>query len=384
MNGEEMFVNFNEVFNKVIDTIKNSQNEVLSMYESVHNECEKMRIDLENFRIRVKVLIDEVEYLEKEEKNSKQRLASISKNFHNQTEEKIRQAYEDAKGIQVKLTLKREEEKNIIKSRNDLEIRLKKMNDILEKGELYMSKMKSVVDFLMGDLENVSQKMSSLEGKAQIGMKIIKSQEEERRRIVRDIHDGPAQSMASLVIKSEIMSRLLDKDIQLSRDELKNIKKILRNTLRDLRRIMYDLSPTSLDDLGLVPTIERAISDIEYEKDISIDLIVLNDTKIMHPLVRITTFRVIQESLNNICKHSKASNVKIKLDINEKRVAGLVEDNGIGFNVDYNNIIEGSLGVGFMRERASLLDGQLKIDSKIGEGTKVIFAFPNKEVNDEG
>lgn len=378
-----MFVNFNEVFNNVIDTIKNSQNEVLSMYESVHNECEKMRIDLENFRIRVKFLIDEVEYLEKEEKNSKQRLASISQNFHNQTEEKIRQAYEDAKGIQVKLTLKREEEKNIIKSRNDLEIRLKKMNDILEKGELYMSKMKSVVDFLMGDLENVSQKMTSLEGKAQIGMKIIKSQEEERRRIVRDIHDGPAQSMASLVIKSEIMNRLLDKDIQLSRDELKNIKKILRTTLRDLRRIMYDLSPTSLDDLGLIPTIERAISDIEYEKDINIDLIVLNDTKIRHPLVRITTFRVIQESLNNVCKHSKASDVKIKLDINEKRVAGVVEDNGIGFSVDYNNIIEGSLGVGFMRERASLLDGQLKIDSKIGEGTKVIFAFPNKEVKDE-
>lgn len=379
-----MFVNFNEVFNKVIDTMKNSQNEVLSMYESVHNECEKMRIDLENFRIRVKFLIDEVEYLEKEEKNSKQRLASISKNFHNQTEEKIRQAYEDAKGIQVKLTLKREEEKNIIKSRNDLEIRLKKMNEILEKGELYMSKMKSVVDFLMGDLENVSQKMTSLEDKAQIGMKIIKSQEEERRRIVRDIHDGPAQSMASLVIKSEIMNRLLDKDIELSREELKNIKKILRTTLRDLRRIMYDLSPTSLDDLGLIPTIERAISDIEYEKDINIDLIVFNDTKIMHPLVRITTFRVIQESLNNVCKHSKASNVKIKLDINEKRVAGVVEDNGVGFNVDYNNIIEGSLGVGFMRERASLLDGQLKIDSKIGEGTKIIFAFPNKEVKDEG
>ncbi|CAH2214304.1 sensor histidine kinase [Tepidibacter aestuarii] len=382
MNGEEVVVNFNEIFNKVIDTIKNSQDEVMSMYESVHNECEKMRIDLENFRARVKFLIDEVEYLEKEEKKSKQRLASISKNFHNQTEEQIRQAYEDAKCIQVKLTLKREEEKNIIRSRNDLEIRLKKMNDILEKGELYMSKMKSVVDFLMGDLENVSQKMTSLEGKAQIGMEIIKSQEEERRRIVRDIHDGPAQSMASLVIKSEIMNRLLDKDIELSRDELKNIKKILRTTLRDLRRIMYDLSPTSLDDLGLIPTIERAISDIEYENDVNIGLIVLNDTKIMHPLVRITTFRVIQESLNNVCKHSKASNVKIKLDINNKRVAGIVEDDGIGFNMDCDRL-EGSLGVGFMRERASLLDGQLKIDSKIGEGTKVIFAFPNKEVNDE-
>ncbi len=379
-----MFINFNEIFDKVIDTIKNSQDEVLSMYESVHNECEKMRVELENFRIRVKFLIDEVEYLEKEEKKSKEKLAFISKNFHNQTEERIKQAYEDAKSIQVKLTLKREEEKNIIKSRNDLEIRLKKMNDILEKGELYMSKMKSVVDFLMGDLQNVSQKMTSLEAKAEIGMKIIKSQEEERRRIVRDIHDGPAQSMASLVIKSEIMNKLLDKDIELSREEIKNMKKILRTTLRELRRIMYDLSPTSLDDLGLIPTIERAISDIEYENDINIDLIVLNDTKIMHPLVRITTFRVIQESLNNICKHSKASNARIKLDINKKRVAGVVLDDGIGFNVDCDNIIKGSLGIGFMRERASLLDGQLKIDSKIGEGTKVIFAFPNKEVNDEG
>jgi two-component system sensor histidine kinase DegS len=384
VSGEEIFVNFNEIFYNVIDTIKNSQDEVLFMYESVHNECQKMRIELENLRVRAKFLIDEVEYLEKEEKKSRQRLASISKNFHNQTEDKIKQAYEEAKRIQVKLTLKREEEKNIIRSRNDLEIRLKKMNGILEKGESYMSKMKSVVDFLMGDLENVSQKMTSLEGKAQIGMKIIKSQEEERRRIVRDIHDGPAQSMASLVIKSEIINRLLDKDIELSREELENTKKILRTTLRDLRRIMYDLSPTSLDDLGLIPTIERAISDIEYEQDINIDLIVLNDTKIIHPLVRITTFRVIQESLNNVCKHSSASNVKIKLDINMEKVIGVVEDDGIGFNIECDNIIEGSLGVGFMRERASLLGGQLKIDSKIGEGTRVKFAFPNKEVSDEG
>ncbi|SHJ54292.1 sensor histidine kinase [Tepidibacter formicigenes] len=384
IDESKYFVDLNGIFNKVVETIKNSQDEVMAIYEGVHSECEKMKIELENLKIRVKLLIDEVDYLEKEEKKTKQRLALISKNFQKYSEEKIRSAYEEAKDIQIKLTLKREEEKNLIISRNELEIRLRKLNEILEKGENYMSKMKSVADFLVGDLENVSKKMTSLEGKAKVGMKIIKSQEEERRRIVRDIHDGPAQSIASLVIKSEIIDRLMNKDISLVKDEIKNMKKVLRSTLKDVRRIMYDLSPSSIDDLGLIPTINRIISDIQYEKDINIDLVVLNNEKITHSLVRLTTFRIIQESLNNACKHSKAKNIRIRLDINKKRVAGVVEDDGIGFDINLNSKLKGSLGIGFMKERASLLDGQLTIDSKIGEGTKVIFAFPNKEVEHEG
>ncbi|SHH00038.1 sensor histidine kinase [Tepidibacter thalassicus] len=384
LDESKYFVNLNEIFNKVVETIKNSQDEVLSIYECVHSECEQMKIELENLKIRVKLLIDEVDYLEKEEKKAKQRLSLISKNFQKYSEEKIKEAYEEAKDIQIKLTLKREEERNLIKSRNELEIRLKKMNEILKKGESYMSKMKSIVDFLVGDLENVSKKMSSLEDKAQFGMKIIKSQEEERRRIVRDIHDGPAQSIASLVIKFEIIDRLMSKNVSLVKDEIKNMKNVLRATLKDVRRIMYDLSPSSIDDLGLVPTINRIISDIEYEKDINIDLAVLNNEKIPNSLIRLTTFRIIQESLNNACKHSKAKNIKIRLDINKKRVAGVVEDDGIGFDVNSVDKLKDSLGIGFMKERASLLDGQLTIDSKIGKGTKVIFAFPNKEVDYEG
>ncbi len=373
--------NLNIIIDKIVESIKNGQDEIFSISENVQSECEKMKMELEVLRIRVQMLITEVEYLEKEEKKSKERLSLVSKNFQKQSEESIRKAYEEARDIQIKLTLKREEEKNLIKARNDLEIRLKKNYDILQKADNYMSKMKSVIDFLLGDLENVSKKMDSLEDKTQIGMRIIKAQEEERGRIVRDIHDGPAQSIASLVIKSEIIEKLVDKDLNRAKSEIKNMKGVLRSILRDVRRIMYDLSPSSLEDLGLIPTIKRLISDIEYEKGICLDLIILSKEELVSPLIRLTIFRIIQESLNNACKHSKAKNIKIKLDITKKRVAGLIEDDGIGFDISTRK--KGSLGIGFMRERAELLDGKLNMESKKGEGTKVIFVLPNEEVYNE-
>lgn len=375
--------NLNSVINNIVVSIKSGQDEIFSISENIRTEVETMKMELENLKVRVSNTIFEVEYLEKEEKKTKEKLSLVSKNFQNKSEEDIRKAYEDANNIQVQLVLKREEEKNLIKSRNDLEIRLKKNYEIVEKAEKYMSKMKSVMDFLIGDLKNVSKKINSLEDKTQVGMKIIIAQEEERRRIVRDIHDGPAQSIASLVIKSEIIGRIVDKDIIQAKNEISSMKNVLRDILKDVRRIMYDLSPTSLDDLGLIPTIKRLISDIECEKGINVDLIILNEKKVLNPLVRLTTFRIIQESLNNTCKHSNARNIAIRMDINEKKVCGIVQDNGRGFDIDSNKKSNGSLGIEFMKERASLLEGSLSIESAKGKGTKVIFAFPNKEVKYE-
>lgn len=374
------FENLNSVINNIVDSIKSGQDEIFSISENVRNEVERMKIELESLKIRVELIISEVDYLEKEEKKTKEKLSVVSKNFQNKSEEDIRRAYEEAKDIQVRLILRREEEKNLIKARNDLEIRLRKNYEIVEKAESYMSRMKSVMDFLVGDLENVTKQLNSLEDKTQIGMRIIKAQEEERRRIVRDIHDGPAQSIASLVIKSEILGRIIDKDIVQTKNEITSMKSVLRSILKDVRRIMYDLSPVSLDDLGLIPTIKRLVSDIECEKCIDVNLIILNDGKIANPLVRLTTFRIIQESLNNASKHSKAKNIILKIDINKKIVSGVVQDNGIGFDMNTNKKLNGSLGIEFMKERATLLEGSLNIESVEGKGTKVTFSFPNEEV----
>ena len=223
------------------------------------------------------------------------------------------------------------------------------------------------------------KKMNILEDKNSIGMRIIKAQEEERRRIVRDIHDGPAQSIASLVIKYEVVSRIFDRDIESAREEIKNIQNILRNTLRDIRQIMYNLSPSALDDLGLIPTLKKIVSDFELDNEFKIKFDCKNSCEIKNSLIRLTTFRIIQEAINNVTKHSKAKKISIKVDICTKEICGTIKDDGLGFNVDNRDKSINSLGLEFMKERAALVNGKLHIESVLGKGTKIIFSLPNEE-----
>ncbi|OPJ55507.1 sensor histidine kinase [Alkalithermobacter paradoxus] len=384
MENTNTLGNMNKVIDNIIQSVRSGQDEIFSIYENAKNECERIKLELQLFKDKVVDIIREVEILENEEKKCRNKLFIVSKNFERYSEEDIKNAYQEATDAQVKLILKREEEKNLVKARNELEIRLKKNTELVEKAENYMYKMKSVMDFLVGDLQNVSKQLNLLEDKNQMGINIIKAQEEERRKIVRDIHDGPAQSLASLVLKSEMLEKIMDKDISLLKDEIKEMKNVIRDTLKDVRRIMYDLSPTSLDDLGLIPTIRRIISDITYDRGINIDLIELSNEKIYSPLVNVTVFRIIQESLNNAWKHSKCKNIKIKLDINKTNISAIVEDDGIGFKLSNDIISKNSFGIKFMKERVELLDGKLGIQSKEGQGTKIIFTIPNREVRYEG
>ncbi len=369
-----------KVLDTVVSSIQNGQDEMFNITENIRQECENAKIELEEIRLSLARVMKEAEVLSIHEKNSRKKLSAVSRHFSRNSESDIKEAYEEAKNTQVKLILKREEEKSLIKKRNDIEVRLRRNTETVQKAETFINKMTSVMDFLVSDLKNVTDKINTLEGKHDIGMKIIKAQEEERRRIARDIHDGPAQSLASLVIKSEIISKLADKNIDLMKDEVSSTKKVLKNTLRDIRRIMYDLRPTSLDDLGLVATIKRLISDIEYEKGIDVDFAVMNEEEIPSPLIRLTAFRIVQESLNNACKYSQSDRIAVKLDINKKNIVGIVQDWGIGFSSEQEN---SSFGIGAMKERVQLLEGKINIDSKIGKGTKVMFSLLNREVEHE-
>ncbi|KDR96114.1 two-component system, NarL family, sensor histidine kinase DegS [Peptoclostridium litorale DSM 5388] len=378
--GSAYDIGMKKVLDTVISSIQNGQDEMFTITENIRQECENAKIELEEIRLSLERVMKEVEVLSIYEKNSRKKLSVVSKHFNKNSETDIKEAYEEAKNTQVKLILKREEEKALIKKRNDIEVRLRRNTETVQKAETFINKMTSVMDFLVSDLKNVTEKINTLEGKHDIGMKIIKAQEEERRRIARDIHDGPAQSLASLVVKSEIISKLADKNIDLMKDEVSSVKKVLKTTLRDIRRIMYDLRPTSLDDLGLVATIKRLISDIEYEKGIDVDFTVMNEEEITSPLIRLTAFRIVQEALNNACKYSQSKRIAVKLDINKNTIVGIVQDWGIGFNSEQE---KSSFGIGAMKERVQLLEGKINIDSKIGKGTKVMFSLLNREVEHE-
>ena len=153
------------------------------------------------------------------------------------------------------------------------------------------------------------------------------------------------------------------------------MKMSVRNALYEVRRIIYDLRPMALDDLGLIPTLRKYISTVEeYNKPIVFEFTSLSQESRISPKLEIALFRLVQESVQNAIRHANATNIKVKIDMNDTNVIVVVKDNGIGFNANMKK--EGSFGILGMKERVELLMGELTIDSQIGNGTIVMISVP--------
>src|SRR5438552_10078034 len=201
--------------------------------------------------------------------------------------------------------------------------------------------------------------------------------EEERMRIARDMHDGPAQSMSNLVLQAEVLERLVKKpDALLS--ELQEFKNSVRNALDETRQLIFELRPMTLDDLGLVPTLRRYGREYTDQHGILVRLRVVGEERRLPGNVEGTMFRIIQEALTNAYKHSQARTVELELTLSGERVDASVRDDGVGFDIrateaglDANR----NLGLLSMRERCELEGGVLEIKSQPGKGTEIRMGF---------
>ncbi len=202
--------------------------------------------------------------------------------------------------------------------------------------------------------------------------------EEERMRIARDMHDGPAQSMANLVLQAEILERLIQRDPQLVVRELADFKDGVRAVLEDTRRLIFDLRPMSLDDLGLVPTLRKFIKEFADKAGVNAQLRVMGEDIRLPGSFEPTIFRIVQEALNNARKHAKARNVEVLINFQVDSVTAVIRDDGVGMDVAAVEAqLDGTRNLGLisMRERAQLEKGTLEIRSESGRGTEVRVAF---------
>ncbi len=370
----------NEILNETINTIENNREEIFDIVQHARNECKKNKEELGKVQEKVGKVIEEVDVLEIEEKRSRSKLAFVSKNFQKYSEEDIRNAYEKANELRILLTLKREEERNLIERRAEFEVRLKESIMVLEKAENINKQVGVAMEYLKGNLYDILTTVDDLSKKQLLGIKIIEAQEEERQRLARDMHDGPAQSMANILVKAELCERLLTNDKERTKLELVELKNIARGNLQEIRKLIYDLRPMALDDLGLIPTLERYIYNFQKETCIVVDLVVLGNIKNIQPVFEIAIFRIVQEALNNIQKHSNANNVNIIIEETLERFNLMVSDDGVGFDLDsYNNggdIRDGGFGLISMKERAELINGKLEIKSSPGMGTRIYLSMP--------
>ncbi|EGD50947.1 DegS sensor signal transduction histidine kinase [Thermoanaerobacter ethanolicus JW 200] len=368
------------IVEKTIEVIENSKEQIFDILEKAKEEARKLEGQLEELKVQVVNVIKEVELCERREKKCRLKLAFVSKQFGHLSEQAIKEAYEEAKEAQIELALKRREEKELIEKRNELERKLLDTKAIIEKAEKLASQINIALNYLNSDLKEMNMRFEQLKDKQALSVKIIEAQEEERKRIAREIHDGPAQAMANVLLKSELCERLITKDVEQAKVELKNLKDIVQQSLKEVRKIIYDLRPSALDDLGLIPALSRYIKNFSEETGIAVDFTVLSDYKRLSPEIEITCFRVIQEALTNIKKHSRAKNASVKFEFGMRFISIIIKDDGIGF--DKENIGQG-YGLMGMKERVEILNGKFEISSFKNKGTQIYISIPVRGVEDD-
>ncbi len=204
---------------------------------------------------------------------------------------------------------------------------------------------------------------------------LLLAEEKERRRIARELHDGLGQSLNAIAFNVRSTLEKVGDKVRTGFGSLEAIMPIIHQSIEEVQRIGMNLRPALLDDLGLLATIgwfireyQKTYPSIRVEKQIEIE-----ETQVPDHL-RTVIYRILQEAMNNIAKHSNANLVSISLrQKKEGRIELVIEDNGIGFDMES---ITGGLGLGSMRERAELSGGSFDIESVLGKGTLIRASWP--------
>lgn len=207
--------------------------------------------------------------------------------------------------------------------------------------------------------------------------KLITIQEDERKRISRELHDEVGQALTALMVSMRALADGAKDERQ--RDILIGARDLAATTLNDIRILAVDLRPPVLDDLGLIPAIKKYIGRFRELHHISVEFTAKGGEGVISGYTAMALYRIIQESLTNVIRHAGATEVWITVEIRDKHVYLHIGDNGTGFLAEtiYERRRENRLGVYGMMERVQLLGGTFKIDSQPGQGTKITVIVPN-------
>jgi signal transduction histidine kinase len=233
----------------------------------------------------------------------------------------------------------------------------------------------------LGRMDELWQEREQLRGQLLEG--VISAQEEERKRIARELHDSTSQSLTSLMIGLRNLTEFCDNPEIYPR--IDQLREETSRTLEDVHSLALQLRPTVLDDIGLKVAMERLVEEWEDRHNVNADVFVHLGNDRLPGFLETALFRIVQEALANIAKHANANSVSVLVERRNDDVVTIIEDDGSGFDIN-NNSSGGRLGLLSMQERAGILDGKLEIESGPGMGTSVFVTIPitrRKKISDE-
>ena len=390
------------LLSNTIDTIEDNKTQIFDIYQNTRSEVDDARDRLAELRNRVAETIERVDGLTQEEQRAKQRLAEVSRNFADHTEDEIRKTYEAVSIIQINLAIEREKEQSMRVERDKLEIRLRYLYNVVARAEHMALSIGSVLSYLSTQVSGVLWKIEAVQKDKFVGARIIKATEEERYRISREIHDGPAQDLANVLFTTTIAERLMDQDMAEAKNTLVEMREEIRKCLTSVRQIIFDMRPMALDDLGLPQAVEQLIRLFGERGKLRGTFSIEGAHYTLPKHVEIAIFRIVQEALNNVVHHAKTDKVRVRMHYTDQALTVLIADDGVGFDVNrlpeqMENTDETAdaldmetqrrlrgrhFGVIGMEERAKIIGAAIQILSEPGKGTKVHLRVQNRMVEE--
>ncbi|KJR48025.1 Two component sensor histidine kinase [Desulfosporosinus sp. I2] len=369
-----------EILKKTLSAIELGKEEIFFIAETSRTETHRLIDELSQLKIDIKEIISQVDKQEKIDRRMRHKLMEVNRAHHIHTQEEMIETYAEAKDAQVKLQLLQHKEVQLRKRREDLERSLRQMHETIERAQNLMAQVSMAIGLLQGGLAEALIQTQSHEQRFEMGLRVIRAQEEERRRVAREIHDGPAQTLANIVLRLEIAERLLELDPSRVKAELVDLKNLVRANLQDIRRIIFDLRPMALDDLGIVPAISKYLDNFQDTYGINCILRIEGREKRLLPAMEVALFRLVQEGMTNVAKHAYSSKVEVMIIYREDWTIARIHDYGKGFDVKSAMKAPGEhFGLVGMRERVEMFSGHFSIQSSIGNGTLIELSIPTSQ-----
>jgi signal transduction histidine kinase len=209
--------------------------------------------------------------------------------------------------------------------------------------------------------------------------RILAVEEEVRRRLASDLHDGPTQLLAAMVMNVKFVQELIEESPEKAVREIAQLEPLTSKALRQLRTLLFDLRPVILETQGLVPALESYVERLGQDSPVEYRLLVRGEVPRLNRRAEAAVFSIVQEAINNAKKHANARHMAIVVERQDDYLMFTIRDDGTGFDlreVDAEYGQRESLGLLTMRERAAMLDGQLYLETNPGQGTAVRLRLP--------
>jgi len=330
----------------------------VEIIEDIQNETDKTKRELHEIELMFEQSQLEVNRLAQKNTAVTARLQQIQGHYDTIPREDIIDVFNEALDAQQRLFVMRGQSEKLQSDKRYLVRHLK-----------YLNKASDSLSFAMeGGPEKGSDKVLNLVEA------IIQAQEEERQRLSRKMHDGPAQALSNFILQTEIAVRLFDIDQERAREELDMLKTSATSAFQQVRDFIFELRPMMLDDLGLVPTLKRYIENYKDQTGTSIRLTINGVERRFETYVEVIIFRAVQEILAFSIRQGQANQISVQMNISETLVKVTIDDNGKG--MEEPMLESGSMGLKIIKDRVEMMGGFMEFDFRPERGSQVVFQVP--------